>query len=141
MGAAPSRPPLNSSLKSFPGGAVAKTPPASAGDAGDAGSTPGSGRSPGVGNGDALQLLAWKIPWAEEPGRLPSMGSQRVSRDRAAEHTQGPLLITPAGVGVAVGGGVLAILLLGGTHPGPGNRSGVWPWDPAQALVGRVSGG
>ena len=22
--------------------------------------------------------LAWKIPWTEEPGRLPSMGSQRV---------------------------------------------------------------
>ena len=22
--------------------------------------------------------LAWKIPWAEEPGRLQSMGSQRV---------------------------------------------------------------
>ena len=21
--------------------------------------------------------LAWKIPWAEEPGRLPSMGSQQ----------------------------------------------------------------
>ena len=25
--------------------------------------------------------LAWKIPWAEEPGRLPSMGSQRVRHD------------------------------------------------------------
>ena len=25
--------------------------------------------------------LAWKIPWAEEPGRLPSMGSQRVGHD------------------------------------------------------------
>ena len=23
-------------------------------------------------------ILAWKIPWAEEPGRLQSMGSQRV---------------------------------------------------------------
>ena len=22
--------------------------------------------------------LAWKIPWTEDPGRLPSMGSQRV---------------------------------------------------------------
>ena len=22
--------------------------------------------------------LAWKIPWAEEPGGIPSMGSQRV---------------------------------------------------------------
>ena len=25
--------------------------------------------------------LAWKIPWAEEPGRLQSMGSQRVIHD------------------------------------------------------------
>ena len=27
--------------------------------------------------------LAWKIPWAEEPGRLQSMGSQRVRHDWA----------------------------------------------------------
>ena len=27
--------------------------------------------------------LAWKIPWAEEPGRLQSMGSQRVRYDSA----------------------------------------------------------
>ena len=26
-------------------------------------------------------ILAWKIPWAEEPGGLQSMGSQRVGRD------------------------------------------------------------
>ena len=25
--------------------------------------------------------LAWKIPWTEEPGRLQSVGSQRVGRD------------------------------------------------------------
>ena len=25
--------------------------------------------------------LAWKIPWMEEPGRLPSMGSHRVGHD------------------------------------------------------------
>ena len=25
--------------------------------------------------------LAWKIPWTEEPGRLQSMGSQRVAHD------------------------------------------------------------
>ena len=25
--------------------------------------------------------LAWKIPWTEEPGRLQSMGSQRVTHD------------------------------------------------------------
>ena len=26
-------------------------------------------------------ILAWRIPWIEEPGRLPSMGSQRVGHD------------------------------------------------------------
>ena len=26
-------------------------------------------------------ILAWKIPWTEEPGRLQSMGSQRVELD------------------------------------------------------------
>jgi len=27
--------------------------------------------------------LAWRIPWREEPGRLQSMGSQRVRHDKA----------------------------------------------------------
>ena len=27
--------------------------------------------------------LAWKIPWTEEPGRLPSIGSRRVAHDGA----------------------------------------------------------
>ena len=26
-------------------------------------------------------ILAWRIPWTEEPGGLPSMGSQRVRHD------------------------------------------------------------
>ena len=26
-------------------------------------------------------ILAWRIPWTEEPGKLQSMGSQRVGRD------------------------------------------------------------
>ena len=32
--------------------------------------------------------LAWKIPWIEEPGRLQSMGSQRVRRDWATSQCQ-----------------------------------------------------
>ena len=28
------------------------------------------------------KILAWKIPWMEESGRLQSMGSQRVGHDR-----------------------------------------------------------
>ena len=26
-------------------------------------------------------ILAWKIPWTDDPGRLQSMGSQRVRHD------------------------------------------------------------
>ena len=26
-------------------------------------------------------ILAWRIPWTEEPGRLQSMGSQRIGHD------------------------------------------------------------
>ena len=39
----------------FPGSSVAKNPPAKAGDTGDVGSVPGSGRSHGGGNGNPLQ--------------------------------------------------------------------------------------
>ena len=28
-----------------------------------------------------LSILAWRIPWTEEPGGLQSMGSQRVGHD------------------------------------------------------------
>ena len=63
------------------GGTVVKNSPASAGDARDLGSIPGSGRSPGGGNGNPLQYLAWEIPWTEEPGGLQSMGSQRVEHN------------------------------------------------------------
>ena len=57
---------------SFPGGLDGKT---SAFNAGDLGSIPGSGRSPGEGHGTHFSILAWKIPWVEEPGR------QRVGHD------------------------------------------------------------
>ena len=39
----------------FPGGTVVKNPPANAQDTGHVGSIPGSGRSPGEGNGNPLQ--------------------------------------------------------------------------------------
>ena len=32
-------------------------------------------------------ILAWRIPWTEESGRLQSMGSQRVRHNWATEHT------------------------------------------------------
>ena len=33
-------------------------------------------------------ILAWKIPWIEEPGRLQSMGWQRVRHNLAIKHHQ-----------------------------------------------------
>ena len=33
-------------------------------------------------------ILAWKIPWAEEPGKLQSMGLKRVRNDWETEHTK-----------------------------------------------------
>ena len=48
------------------------------------GSIPVSGRSTGEGNGTHSSLLAWRIPWAEEPGGLQSMG--RKESDRMRQH-------------------------------------------------------
>ena len=48
----------------------------SACNAGDAGSIPGSGRSPGERNGNHSSILAWKIPGTDEPGGVQSRGSQ-----------------------------------------------------------------
>ena len=41
----------------------------------------GLGRSPGKRNGTHSSILAWKIPWTEEPGRLQFMESQRAGHD------------------------------------------------------------
>ena len=59
---------LSTIHRSFPGGLVVKGSPANAGVPRDASSIPGSGRSPGEGNGNPLQCFAWRIPWTEEPG-------------------------------------------------------------------------
>ena len=39
------------------------------------GSIPGLGRSPGEGSSN-FSVLAWEVPWTEEPGGLQSVGSQ-----------------------------------------------------------------
>ena len=33
------------------------------------------------------RILAWRIPWTEEPGGPQSMGSQRVGHDRLTKHS------------------------------------------------------
>ena len=48
---------------------------------------PGSGKSPGGGNGNPIQYSCLEILWPEEPGGLQSIGSQRVGHDWATEHT------------------------------------------------------
>ena len=59
-------------LLGFSGGSHSKD---SAGNTGDLGSIPGS---PGEENGVHSSILAWRIPWTEEPSGLQSMGLQRV---------------------------------------------------------------
>ena len=53
----------------------------SACNAGDPGSIPGLGRCPGERTGYPLQYSYWRTPWTEDPGGLPSMGSQRVGHN------------------------------------------------------------
>ena len=70
---------------SFPGGIAVKNPLANAGEAGDMGSVPELGRSPGVGT----ELRKWQpvpafLPGSlmeEEPGGLQSIGLQRVKHN------------------------------------------------------------
>ena len=47
---------------------------ANAGDVRNTGSIPGLGRFPGGEHGNS-SILAWRIPWTEEPGRLQSIES------------------------------------------------------------------
>ena len=68
-------------LKGFPGGSMIKNLPAM--------QEPQETQVRFLGQEDALEkgmathsgILAWRIPWLEEPGRLLSMGSQRGGHD------------------------------------------------------------
>ena len=60
---------------------MVKNPPANAGGVRDTGSIPGWGRSPEEEMATHSRILAWRTPRTEEPGRLQSMGSQRVRHD------------------------------------------------------------
>ena len=52
---------------------MVKNPPADAGDAGL--------KVPWSRNATHSSILAWKIPWTENPGGLQSTGSQRLGHD------------------------------------------------------------
>ena len=60
---------------------VVKNPPASTGDRRDEVSIPGLGTPLEEEMAAYSSILARIIPWTEEPGRLPSMGLQRVRYD------------------------------------------------------------
>ena len=76
-------------LMGFPGGSDGKE---SACDVGDPGSNPGSGRSPG--REDPLEkevathsnILAWRIPWTEEPGGYSSQGHKESDTTEQLTH-------------------------------------------------------
>ena len=71
----------------FPGGAVVKNPPANTGDR--RGTVPSLGQEDPLEEGMATHctILAWKIPWTEEPGRRQFIGSPRAGHDLATKTT------------------------------------------------------
>ena len=60
---------------------VVKNLPANAGDIRDSGLIPELGRSLEEGMATHSSILAWRIPWIEEPGRLQPVGWHRVRHD------------------------------------------------------------
>ena len=62
----------------LPGGSDGR---GSACSAGDTGLIPRSGRPLEKGMATHSSILAWRIPWTEEPGGLQAMGLQKVGHD------------------------------------------------------------
>ena len=60
---------------------MVKNPPAIRERQGDVVSAPGQEDSLEEEMATHSSILAWRIPWTEEPGGLQSMGSQRVRHD------------------------------------------------------------
>ena len=65
----------------FPSGSAVEKSVCYAGGAGGVGSISRLGRSPGVSMATHSSILAWRIPWTEESGRLQPIESQRVVHD------------------------------------------------------------
>ena len=65
----------------FPAVSSGKELPANAGDVRDTGLIPGWERPPEEGMATHSSIPAWRIPWTDEPGRVQSLGSQRVKHD------------------------------------------------------------
>ena len=92
--------------RGFPGGSVVRHPPANAGDGVQS-----------LGWEEPLKkemathssILAWEIPWIEEPGRLQSTGLQRVRHYLATKQQQQPPQRTLLGHPIYVGSVLLNI--------------------------------
>ena len=67
---------------------VIKNPPAKVGDARDAGSFPGWGRSPGVGNGTPLQCSCLKNPRDRGAWRATVYGAAELDATEHSTHIQ-----------------------------------------------------
>ena len=72
----------------IPGGTRVQNLPANAGDVKDAGSIPGSGRSPGEGNDNPLHYSCLENPWTEEPSGLQSWDHKELDTTEATEHAR-----------------------------------------------------
>ena len=62
-------------------GLIVKNPNANAGDIRDVGLIPGSEDPLEEDMATYSSILAWRVPWTEEPGRLQSITSRRVGQD------------------------------------------------------------
>ena len=62
-------------------GLIVKNPNANAGDISDVGLIPGSEDPLEEDMATYSSILAWRVPWTEEPGRLQSITSRRVGQD------------------------------------------------------------
>ena len=74
----------------FPGSSVVRNPPASAGNAGDLGSIPGSGRSPGGGHGNTSQYSYLENPMDRGAWQVTVHGIARVRPACVTEPTSSP---------------------------------------------------
>ena len=70
-------------MEGFPGGSVGKELACNAGDAGDL------GQEDLLEEGTAThsRILAWRIPWTEEPGGLQSIGHEESDTTEVTEHS------------------------------------------------------
>ena len=73
--------------KGFPDGSADKESACSAGDAREEGSVPGRENPLEEEMVTHSHILAWEMPWTEEPGGLQSTESQRIRHDWVTENT------------------------------------------------------